>query len=381
MSENKYINLGINTIMLIMGQACNLQCKYCLKHTMVNDPLESDISDTVYDYLDFLCENSPVHIWINYYGGEPLLYFDGIKKVIAHCESVEKKYGNDTFSHGMISNGKALTEEIVNYLNEKEIGYCISWDGKNSDYTRGYDALVKKDLIMKIDRLGFSTVLTSKAYPYDVAVSLQKIDDEYFKIHGYHITVNYDDLMNTGCGIELEELLKIDFNEFYTQWGKLFDIYQEWVMMKDDNARNAFYEKNYVAVTLITEIINQINGFVKNDGKYSLLARCSQGRDVINMDLQGNLYECHNNTDGKLGNISDFPMNIITRTMEAEYPIMHRKATTCKGCEAMAVCGGGCKLVKEENLGLSCKLAKTKYEAVADKLIKLAEEEDTNGSK
>ena len=377
MQNNRYINLGINSIMLIMGQACNLQCKYCLKHTMVNEQLQSEISDTVYDYLDFLCENSPCHIWMNYYGGEPLLYFDGIKKIIAHCEKVEAKYGNDTFSHGMISNGKALTEEMVEFLNEKDMGYTISWDGKNSDFTRGYNAVLdKKELALKVKNLGFSTVLTAKAYPYDVAMSLQEIDNEYYEIWGHHISINYDDLMNTGCGIEFEELMEIDFDKFYLQWTMLFDIYKEWVHKEDEKEREMFYTQNYVAITLINNLVNSLNWYVKNDGKYSILARCGQGRETINMDLQGNLYECHNDTDGKLGNIKDSPMAIVEKTMEAEYPIMHRKATICKDCEAMPFCGGGCKLVKEENLEFSCKLAKTKYKAIADKLIEMAKEEE-----
>ena len=41
----KYLNNNINTIFIILGHSCNLQCKYCLQHDVVNIQLETKIND------------------------------------------------------------------------------------------------------------------------------------------------------------------------------------------------------------------------------------------------------------------------------------------------------------------------------------------------
>ena len=52
--------------------------------------------------------------------------------------------------------------------------------------TRGYDVFAgkeKRKLLLCIEQLGLSAVLSSKAYPLQILEDFQSISDDYYKIH------------------------------------------------------------------------------------------------------------------------------------------------------------------------------------------------------
>ena len=365
MKENKqYINLGMNVLIFVMGQACNLRCKYCLKNTMTNEQLSTEISDDVLDYLKWLAYNSEKSITVNYYGGEPLVYLDGIKQIVEYCDKLNEESGRNIFSHAMISNGKLLTQDLVDYINEHNITYTLSYDGYNSEYTRGFDSIKERgDLAIQIKTLGLTGVVTSKNYPLDMCNAFQEFDNKFFEKWKYHVRLNFDDLMDTGEGIEFQELLNIDHEKYMDNMNKLFDIYEKSILDKKED------HTHYVHSTYCQIIINNINGYLVSDGCKT--SRCNQGIDVINMDLDGYMYDCHNITDGKLGHINDDPARITRALIASEYPIMHRLHTICKDCEAIAVCSGGCKYISDDKLESICNIYKIKYSIFSNRIIDL----------
>ena len=144
---------------------------------------------------------------------------------------------------------------------------------------------------------------------------------------------------------------------------KLFDIYEKDLLADIDPP------ENYVYKTYCQILINNINGYLNSDGCKT--SRCKQGVDVINMDLDGYMYDCHNITDGKLGHINDNPSDITRALIASEYPIMHRLHTMCKDCEAIAVCSGGCKYVSDDKMKSVCNICKIKYNVFSNRIVEL----------
>ena len=77
----KDFNSGCTRVFLILGDNCNMQCKYCKEHSVVtcNAP-KKPLHPKLIDWLKQQIAKEPTVI--NFYGGEPLLYFDTIKYIV-----------------------------------------------------------------------------------------------------------------------------------------------------------------------------------------------------------------------------------------------------------------------------------------------------------
>lgn len=304
---------------IMLGDACNLQCKYCLQHDIVN---KSQTTGMNQDLIPFLKKNPDLHVV--FYGGEPLLYLDSIKKIID---------GLDGMKFSIISNGKRLTQEVVEYLNEKNIGVAISWDGKNSMQTRGFDVVKEKEeLLLAIDNLCLTGVLSSQNYIGDYLKSLDEFDRKYFARHDGHITCNVDEVMD--LGMEENGLTEIDLKKMQKQSEKICSEFQSF-----------FYGENTISPIkeiFITSLISKLDMLQKK--RKPTRAVCGNGYSVMNVDLRGNLYRCHNTRDC-VGTIYDTYENCLGKVIQ--YDKTKENYATCKDCPVYAICRSGCPLVSD----------------------------------
>lgn len=107
----KYLRRNINTVFLMLGNSCNMNCAYCLQHPLVHKPLTREVNPEIYDFLEEVAEENTRPLHLQFYGGEPLLYFGTIQEVVA---VVKQRKLNMTF--GIITNGRALTDEWSVFL-------------------------------------------------------------------------------------------------------------------------------------------------------------------------------------------------------------------------------------------------------------------------
>ena len=143
-------------ICVYLGGKCNLKCLYCFRRSE-DEIIASDIKDLSIKFIDYVKQVSPewCHCF-NFSGGEPLIYFDYIKKIIPLLDPKLRKK--------VMTNGTLLTNEIVDYFNEHKVEVCISYDGCCSSKTRGIDVLANEcqlKIIKKIKLLSFSCVITN----------------------------------------------------------------------------------------------------------------------------------------------------------------------------------------------------------------------------
>lgn len=126
-----YLDNRINMLTLQITQQCNLRCEYCVYsggynnrgHT--NKKMSFDIAKKSIDFFISHSRNTE-KINISFYGGEPLLEFEFIKKCIEYTN--QKSEGKEVI-FGMTTNGTLLNEEIVEFLQMHDISLTISLDG------------------------------------------------------------------------------------------------------------------------------------------------------------------------------------------------------------------------------------------------------------
>jgi uncharacterized protein len=165
---------------------CNLKCTYCGYGKFYSDydnredkmlPVEKAFA--LLNYINQLLESSQNvsynrNIFVSFYGGEPLLNMDFIRKIVSHVENIDCK--TRTFSYAMTTNA-LLLHKYMDFLVEKDFHLLISLDGnrENTEYRvdnggkPAFDRIVKNvDLIRKKypdyfeKRVNFNSVLHNK---------------------------------------------------------------------------------------------------------------------------------------------------------------------------------------------------------------------------
>lgn len=126
------LDANIESINLQVTQNCNLRCDYCpytgnyynnRKHS--NKRMSFELAKKGIDFLYDHSMNCDV-VNIAFYGGEPLLEFELIKKCV---EYARKKFITKKVEFNLTSNGVLLTEEIMKYFSDNKILLTISLDG------------------------------------------------------------------------------------------------------------------------------------------------------------------------------------------------------------------------------------------------------------
>lgn len=121
----------LSLLTLQVTQQCNLRCKYCLysgsylNRTHSDKRMSEEIAKKSIDfYINRSC-NTP-ELNLGFYGGEPLLEFDFVKKCM---EYVEEKAEGKKVRYNITTNGTLLNDGIVECFEKHGVSLMISLDG------------------------------------------------------------------------------------------------------------------------------------------------------------------------------------------------------------------------------------------------------------
>ncbi len=145
----------IKSMCLNIAHDCNLRCSYCFAETgefhggrML---MPFDVAKAA---IDFLMKNSGNrhNLEVDMFGGEPLMNFDVVKRTVEYGREVEKNYGKH-INFTITTNGLALDEETIRYINDEMFNVVISIDGRREVHDKlrvtpnskgSYDIIVPK---------------------------------------------------------------------------------------------------------------------------------------------------------------------------------------------------------------------------------------------
>lgn len=133
--EYRIANIG--QITFEMTEICNLNCLYCTYgklYSTVNRKNTNISFNLIRKILFYLNEkmNSTLNVsnlnpfYISFYGGEPLVNFEGIKETVDLVEKM--KFSNNVIFFSMTTNGFFL-DKYMDYLKEHNFRLLISLDG------------------------------------------------------------------------------------------------------------------------------------------------------------------------------------------------------------------------------------------------------------
>lgn len=140
------LDKGIERLILQVTQGCNLACSYCFFSEQYHHKKECvmmnwEIAKRGIDYYIQHAE-AVKELKFNFYGGEPLLNFELIKKCV---EYIEKRISDRKCQFSITTNLTLLNEEMADFLEKYHFLILVSLDGpqdihdRNRKYKDGND--------------------------------------------------------------------------------------------------------------------------------------------------------------------------------------------------------------------------------------------------
>ena len=122
---------------LFIAQQCTMDCIYCYGGGgEYGEPgiMEDETAIRAVDWMWNQRGKAKI-LSINFFGGEPLLRFDLLKKTVSHARALEKS-GDTRFHFCVATNGTLITEEIIRYLKANRFGVNVGFDGPEDIHDR-----------------------------------------------------------------------------------------------------------------------------------------------------------------------------------------------------------------------------------------------------
>ena len=128
----------VKALCLHVAHTCNLNCSYCFasqgKYHGDRAVMPFEVGKQA---LDFLIANSGSrrNLEVDFFGGEPLMNFDTVKRLVAYARSVEKEHGKN-FRFTLTTNGMLIDDEVIDFANRECANVVLSLDGRREIHDR-----------------------------------------------------------------------------------------------------------------------------------------------------------------------------------------------------------------------------------------------------
>lgn len=356
-TEDSYKDLSLNlterktnvkALCLNVAHTCNLDCDYCFasqgKYHGERAVMTWDVAKRA---IDFLIEQSGHHrnLDIDFFGGEPMLNWDLVKKTVEYAESIQDRYSK-VFRFTFTTNGLLMDDEVNAFLNEHMHNVVLSLDGRKEIHDRLRHTISGKgsyDLIVpKFQR--FVASRGDREYYVRGTYTKNNVDFASDVIHmanlGFH-RLSMEPVI--GDPEEPYMLSAEDLDALYEQ----YDLLTAEMMRRNRLARKAKAEGKNVADLPVEDQPFIFYHFMLNLSEgpciYKRISGCGSGTEYMAVTPWGELFPCHQFVGEKPYSIG----NVFDGILEEKIIGQFRGANCysrpeCHDCWAKLYCSGGC---------------------------------------
>ncbi|MBR5479506.1 MAG: His-Xaa-Ser system radical SAM maturase HxsB [Clostridia bacterium] len=170
----------------VLTNICNMSCVYCQAKDDTSIVHHKMTAETAEKCVDVALQSPSRFLSFEFQGGEPLANFEILKHIVLYAE---QKKGSKCVSFNVVSNLTLLTDEMLEFLIEHNVGISTSIDGdeelhnKNRGFSNGvgtYKAVT--DSIKKIQEKDFSVGAIQTTTRYSLC-KYKEIIDEYVRLN------------------------------------------------------------------------------------------------------------------------------------------------------------------------------------------------------
>ena len=325
-------NLAIN---LNLTSACNLKCTYCFAQGGDYGLCSNNMDENMLERLETILDNeltSSRKARIEFFGGEPLLNFNMIRKTVAFCKEYQSKH-HIQFIYRISTNLTFLTKEIADLLCENNFIVSVSIDGDKDthDLQRPYkdDSGSFGDIIQNVEALRLrSQELIIVARMTIAQQKIALIDN----IQALIDRALFDYMSIYPASLRRQERKKSIYSYYFNDEirRQLKDVLNKYESLF--NSSNRFkgvleYERIYDALLKRKISVNH----------------CAGGNTYFTLSADGHITPCHRLCGNKDFYIDEQSSGRVDRGKILDWRTKADERKSCHDCWVRYICGGGCK--------------------------------------
>ncbi|GEM_PF-2468314 len=326
-------------LVLNLSNNCNMSCAYCY----VNASPSRDKGIIIKNAEKIIREmlKGQKEITVVFHGGEPLLQFEKIKRIIYYAERIRR---NKKINFRIQTNGTLLNEKIIEYLKEKGVSIGISCDITPAAHEKirvfNKNASTYNHVIRAFENL------TKKNVKFSVIMVLHKENKQcardIFKfVRKYGIRrIAINPLFSGGRGDK--NILGISNEEYFS-------------FMKSYLRAQVQYNRDTPDKVYETETNFLIRNLLHLDYTYMCKSNpCGASFSTVAIDPSGDVYPCDEFCGEKKfrgGNIAQKSLEEIKKSGSFKRVRSIKKNKKCSSCVWYHYCTGGCPSKTYYNTG------------------------------
>lgn len=357
---------AIKAMCIHIAHDCNLRCDYCFaaKGDFGHGRKLMDF-ETGKAAIDFLIEHSEGrrNLEIDFFGGEPLMNIEVIKKLVKYARGLEEKH-NKNFRFTITTNGLTLNQDSINFINKEMSNAVLSIDGRphvNDKFRVRIDGRGSYDKIVPL----YQKLVSERVYKdYYVRGTFTNYNLDFAEDVKHLNSLGFDQISiepvvsERGLPYSLDEL---DLPVIFKEYEKLS---KELIKAKKEGRGYNFF-----------------HFMLDLDGGPCAIKRlrgCGAGSEYVAVTPEGDIYPCHQFVgmdEWKMGSVLDGKIDKNMTTIFADANLL--KKEECQNCWAKYFCSGGCNANNQMYAGnintphkLSCEMEKKRLECAI--MIKVA---------
>ncbi len=365
-------NTVIKALCLHVAHTCNLNCEYCFasqgKYHGERALMSFEVGKRA---IDFLIENSGTrhNLEVDFFGGEPLMNFDVVKKIVEYARSVEKKF-NKNFRFTLTTNGVALNDEVIEFANREMHNVVLSLDGRRE---------VHDNLRKTITGKGSYDIIVPKFQEF---VKRRGGKNYYMRGTFTHNNVDFtNDIFHMAdlgfTELSMEPVVCKPDEKYALTEDDLPKLYEQYEILAKEMLKR---EKEGRRITFYHYMLDLEHG----PCIYKRISGCGSGTEYMAVTPWGDLYPCHQFVGEEkfcLGNIFE---GVKNKDLVNEFKCCNAYARPeCKDCFAKLYCSGGCAANAYHATGnirgtyeYGCKLFKKRIECAI--MMQVARQEENS---
>ncbi len=348
-SEDLHTLADLGAVYLLLGPACNMTCRHCTQTPIKNcfdlSPQGKKLSQDVKDFIVKwngspwkYGENNPRRFY--FWGGEPLLYWETIKKLVLEFESM----GVKGLSYRIFSNGLLINDEIVEFCNTHDIWFIMSYDAPNPTAARNtVPSDVACEKFLQIHKRNVNTVFNA-------------INDDMVAAFMWLKAKFPNTFISCGFMNVLSEHTPKDLYNFKA--GRVRKAVKDLhaLMFEDKELGryiNRWFDSKYW----------RVNRWDKDEFLEYPLPPCHPGMVSISVNFKGDVVLCHN-TDKVVGHITD-DFSVLQEKHNSFFKEL--LPSKCLECEHLDICRCICPIaVKQDGELCYCDYLREFWSAVKE---------------
>ena len=321
----------IKALCLHIAHTCNLNCSYCFasqgKYHGERALMSFEVGKRA---LDFLIENSGTrrNLEVDFFGGEPLMNFDVVKKLVEYARSIEKEKDKN-FRFTLTTNGVLVDDDVIDFANKEMSNVVLSLDGRKEVHDRyrvdyqgrgSYDTIVPKFQKFVKARGGKN---------YYMRGTFTHANPDFLEDIKTMLNLGFTELsMEPVVAAQGDEsaLTEEDKPVVMKQYEELAEL-----MLKRDKEGKPFTFYHYMIDLAGGPCI------------YKRISGCGSGTEYMAVTPWGDLYPCHQFVGDEKFKLGDIWHGVENKEIQNEFASCNVYARSeCRDCWARLYCSGGC---------------------------------------